>query len=360
MEFGFIGVGAMGGPLARNLIRAGKTVHVYNRSAAGRDKTLAVGTSGLAATSMAHMAPCNVVFTCLALPEHLMEKALGPDGLYAHMQPGAVHVELSTIDSQTAFALAEAAGKQGVAYVQCTLGKTPAHAERGEAPLFVGGDQQAIAALAEVWPILGVFNNVGTVEAACAVKLVSNLVGMANLAVLSEGLRIGEAAGVDKNLLLHLLAETGAAIAHCPTSNFFLGSGAFSVHQARQAALPVKVGLATDIGAGTSFSMLATMGAAYKAAQLNGNALTARQAFYLATRGGAEALGIADKVGSLAVGLEADLCVLDLHSTPLIDFRMQQADSLDDVLFVQMMLADDRAVAATWVAGRCVYSAAAA
>mgnify|MGYP000437995935 FL=1 len=75
---------------------------------------------------------------------------------------------------------------------------------------------------------------------------------------------------------------------------------------------------------------------------------------------GAEALGIADKVGSLAVGLEADLCVLDLHSTPLIDFRMQQADSLDDVLFVQMMLADDRAVAATWVAGRCVYSAAAA
>ena len=210
MEFGFIGVGAMGGPLARNLIRAGKTVHVYNRSAAGRDKTLAAGTSGLAATSMANMAPCRVVFTCLALPEHLMEKALGPDGLYAHMQPGAVHVELSTIDSQTAFALAEAAGKQGVAYVQCTLGKTPAHAERGEAPLFVGGDQQAIAALADVWPILGVFNNVGTVEAACAVKLVSNLVGMANLAVLSEGLRIGEAAGVDKNLLLRLLGETGA------------------------------------------------------------------------------------------------------------------------------------------------------
>ena len=102
------------------------------------------------------------------------------------------------------------AGRQGIAYIQCTLGKTPAHAERGEAPLFVGGDQQAIADLAEVWPILGVFNNVGTVEAACAVKLVSNLVGMANIAVLSEGLRIGEAAGVEKNLLLQLLGETGA------------------------------------------------------------------------------------------------------------------------------------------------------
>ncbi|WP_298996943.1 NAD(P)-dependent oxidoreductase [uncultured Desulfovibrio sp.] len=210
MEFGFIGVGAMGGPLARNLIRAGKTVHVYNRSAEGRDKTLAAGKSGVPAMSMADMAPCKVVFTCLALPEHLTEKALGTDGLYAHMQPGSVHVELSTIDSHTAFALAEAADRQGIAYIQCTLGKTPAHAERGEAPLFVGGDQQAIAGLAEVWPILGVFNNVGTVEAACAVKLVSNLVGMANLAVLSEGLRIGEAAGVEKNLLLQLLGETGA------------------------------------------------------------------------------------------------------------------------------------------------------
>lgn len=210
MEFGFIGVGAMGGPLARNLIRAGKTVHVYNRSVEGRDKTLAAGKGGVSAMSMADMASCKVVFTCLALPEHLTEKALGPDGLYAHMQPGSVHVELSTIDSQTAFALAEAAERQGIAYIQCTLGKTPAHAERGEAPLFVGGDQQAIADLTEVWPILGVFNNVGTVEAACAVKLVSNLVGMANLAVLSEGLRIGEAAGVEKNLLLQLLGETGA------------------------------------------------------------------------------------------------------------------------------------------------------
>ena len=128
------------------------------------------------------------------LPEELRKKAIFLGTL------GAIVIRLVL-----AFALAEAAGRQGVAYIQCTLGKTPAHAELGEAPLFVGGDQQAIAGLAEVWPVLGVFNNVGTVEAACAVKLVSNLVGMANLAVLSEGLRIGEAAGVEKNLLLHLL-----------------------------------------------------------------------------------------------------------------------------------------------------------
>lgn len=154
MEFGFIGVGTMGGPLARNLIRAGKTVHVYNRSAAGRDKTLAAGTSGRAAASMAHMAPCKVVFTCLALPEHLMEKALGPDGLYAHMQPGAVHVELSTIDSQTACTLAETAGKQGIAYIQCTLGKTPAHAERGEAPFLWAATSRPLPPLPTCGPYL--------------------------------------------------------------------------------------------------------------------------------------------------------------------------------------------------------------
>lgn len=210
MEFGFIGVGVMGGPLARNLIRAGKLVHVFNRSAEGRERTLAAGKSGVPALCMADMAPCDVVFTCLALPEHLKEKMLGPDGAYAHMRHGSIHVELSTIDPATAQALADAAAKRGIAYVQCTLGKTPAQAEKAEEPLFAGGDQQAIAALAGIWPIIGVFNNVGTAEAACAVKLISNLVGMANLAVLSEGLRLGAAAGVDAALLLRLLADTGA------------------------------------------------------------------------------------------------------------------------------------------------------
>ena len=210
MEFGFIGVGVMGGPLARNLIRAGKRVHVYNRSPEGREKTLAAGTSGIPAMSMTDMAPCDVVFTCLALPEHVQEKMLGTDGAYAHMRAGAVHVELSTIDPATAHTLAEAAGKRGIAYVQCTLGKTPAHAEKAEEPLFVGGDRKASAALADVWPIIGQFNDVGSVDAACAVKLISNLVGMANLAVLSEGLRVGAAAGVDGDTLLRLLADTGA------------------------------------------------------------------------------------------------------------------------------------------------------
>ena len=148
------------------------------------------------------------------------------------------------------------------------------------------------------------------------------------------------------------LQESGTAIAHCPTSNMFLGSGLFDVRNATDPKRPVRVGLATDVGAGTSLSMLRTMGAAYQTAQLLGSSLSAPQAFYLATRGAARALYLEDRIGSIGVGMEADLIVLDLKSTPLIESRMQRCDSLDDALFVQMTTADDRAIAARWVAGR--------
>lgn len=145
--------------------------------------------------------------------------------------------------------------------------------------------------------------------------------------------------------------ESGAAIAHCPTSNMFLGSGLFNVRNAVKPARPVRVGLATDVGAGTSLSMLKTLGAAYQTAQLNGNSLSAAEAFYLATRGAARALYLEDRIGSIAPGLEADVIVMDLKSTPLIAARMEHCATLEDALFVQMTLGDDRAIAARYVAG---------
>lgn len=149
--------------------------------------------------------------------------------------------------------------------------------------------------------------------------------------------------------------ETGTAIAHCPTSNFFLGSGYLDVHNLQRQDRPVRVGLATDLGAGTSFSLLQTMNEAYKAAQLNGNSLSAWDTLYLATRGAARSLYLDDTIGSIAPGYEADLVVLDLRSTPLIDFRMRYCRSIEEALFIQMTLGDDRATRATYVAGRCVY-----
>jgi guanine deaminase len=150
--------------------------------------------------------------------------------------------------------------------------------------------------------------------------------------------------------------DTGTAIAHCPTSNFFLGSGYLDLRKALKHGRPLRVGFATDLGAGTSFSMLQTMNEAYKAAQLNGYSLSAAHAFYLATRGTAHALYLDDAIGSVAPGMEADLVVLDLKSTPLIDFRMRHVNSLEEALFVQMTLGDDRAVRATYAAGRKVHA----
>ncbi|MEO8537591.1 MAG: guanine deaminase [Betaproteobacteria bacterium] len=147
------------------------------------------------------------------------------------------------------------------------------------------------------------------------------------------------------------LHATCTAIAHCPTSNSFLGSGLFRLRDAHAAARPVGVALGTDLGAGTTFSMLRTMQAASDVAQLVGAPLSPTSAWWLATRGSAEALDIGDRVGTVAAGFEADLVVVDLRSTPLIEFRMQGVDGIDEALGVLLALGDDRAIRATYVAG---------
>ena len=151
------------------------------------------------------------------------------------------------------------------------------------------------------------------------------------------------------------LFEAGAAVAHCPTSNEFLGSGLFRFDNAKKKHRPVRVGLGTDVGAGTCLSPLRTMGEAYKIGELCGNSLCAADAYFLATRGAAESLHLEDKIGSIAPGMEADLVVLDLKSTPLIEFRMKYCHSIDEVLAVQMTMADDRATRAVYVGGKLAF-----
>ena len=120
----------------------------------------------------------------------------------------------------------------------------------------------------------------------------------------------------------------------------------------------MRVGLGTDLGAGTSFSILTTLKKAYKAAQLNGYALSAGHAYYVATRGTAHAMYLDDKIGSIAPGMEADIVVLDMKSTPIIEYRMRHARDFAEALFVQMIMGDDRAVQATYVAGKLLYDKA--
>lgn len=149
------------------------------------------------------------------------------------------------------------------------------------------------------------------------------------------------------------LAETGSAVAFCPTSNLFLGSGLFNLPQAEK--FKVKVGLGTDVGAGTSFSLLNTLNEAYKVMQLQGARLSPFKSLYLATLGGAQALYLDDRIGNLKPGNDADFVVLDYKATPLMDYRIQQSNSIDETLFVLMTLGDDRTVKQTFAAGRCVH-----
>ncbi|MCH2078792.1 MAG: guanine deaminase, partial [Rhodobacteraceae bacterium] len=144
------------------------------------------------------------------------------------------------------------------------------------------------------------------------------------------------------------IAEVGAALVHCPTSNMFIGSGLFDMSLASR----LNVGLATDTGGGSSFSMLRTMAAAYEVAQLRGQALHPAELLWLATEGSARALHLEGTVGRLATGADADICMLNLASTPALTQRKANAASPWEAIFPSIMMGDDRAVADMWVAGK--------
>ncbi len=145
------------------------------------------------------------------------------------------------------------------------------------------------------------------------------------------------------------LKDSGASIVHCPTSNTFIGSGLFDLDGLMSEGQ--RIGLATDTGGGSSFSMLRTMAAAYEIAQLRGRALHPAELYWLATQGAARSLRADDKIGNIGKGLEADLIVIDLASTPAISQRTARAEDIWQALFPTIMMGDDRAIRAVWVGG---------
>lgn len=167
--------------------------------------------------------------------------------------------------------------------------------------------------------------------------------------LLSENLLLGHCIHLEPREIARM-AETGSRAVFCPTSNLFLGSGLFD--EAGLRAAGVTSGIATDVGGGSSYSMLQTLNEGYKILQLRGQKLTPLSAFHWATRGNAVALGMADQIGTLAKGSEADLVVLDARATPAMALRMERAATLSEELFILQIMGDDRAVAQTYVAGR--------
>jgi guanine deaminase len=150
------------------------------------------------------------------------------------------------------------------------------------------------------------------------------------------------------------MAQSGAAAAFCPSSNLYLGSGLFDI--AASDAAGMRFSIATDVGGGTSFSMLRTLGDAYKVSQSSGQHLSALRAFYLATRGAARALGLEGRIGSFTAGCEADFIALNLCAPALLARRMSSSSTLEEKLLILMTLGDDRAVSATYILGERVHA----
>lgn len=225
MHFSFLGLGNMGAPLAMNLLRASEELTIYTRRKACADEFAAKGAK--AAASMADLADCDVLCTCVPMPQDVQAAVLGNDGLYARMRPGSIHLELSTLDPATATSLAAEAAKHGIGYVQATVSKTPAVAAKGEAPFFVGGERDVVKKIMPILAKIGKPHDLGTVEASCAVKLISNLIGMSTVALVAEGLRVGRLAGMNGHELLELLLDTGAASFQMKTRGPWMEDGDF-------------------------------------------------------------------------------------------------------------------------------------
>ena len=146
------------------------------------------------------------------------------------------------------------------------------------------------------------------------------------------------------------LKNVGAALVHCPTSNTFIGSGLFDLAVLK--AQGHRIGLATDTGGGSSFSMLRTMASAYEISQLKGTAIHPAQLLWLATIGSADSLKLSNKIGNLSKGMEADIVVIDLASTPAIAQRKTRATDIWEAIFPTLMMGDDRAIHDLWIGGQ--------
>lgn len=207
-----IGVGKMGGGLARNLARrSSATVSVYDTDAEAVDRCVAVGALPMPDARSA-AAGADLVITSLPMPSDVLALY---DAVAGALGPDTIAMDVSTIDPRTARLVADRLGtttRGHQRFVSCLLGKGPAQAASGEVPLFVGGDQAVLDELTAVFDCIGErVHRMGTVEAATAFKLVSNLIGMTNLAVLAEGLAICRSAGVSDGAFARALADTGGS-----------------------------------------------------------------------------------------------------------------------------------------------------
>lgn len=210
MKIGFIGIGLMGGPLARNLIRAGKEVYIYGRNQQHINKVLSAGTTGKAVKNINDLAICDIIFTCLPLPQTVKSIMIENNGLLNQLKSGSIYIDTSTIDPKTATEIETYAKNHQIGFLGCTLGLGPAQAEEAKEPIFAGGDKIVFEKMLPLLNLIGApVHYLGGVIQAYAFKIISNMIGMTNLAILAEGIHLAQKANIDIEQFLTLLAQTG-------------------------------------------------------------------------------------------------------------------------------------------------------
>ncbi|MCM3571005.1 NAD(P)-dependent oxidoreductase [Neobacillus mesonae] len=208
MKIGFIGLGKMGSGLAKNLIKAGFDVLLFDINPDAVDAVLKVGGS-YAASPKAMALEADVIFTSLPLPKHMLQLTIEEEKILQIMKEGSILIDVSTIDPKTARLIANTAEKQNIQFLACPLGKGPAQASEGTEPIFAGGKKEVFESYKDLLEKVGNPTYLGDVEQATAFKLISNMVGMTNIAVMSEGIQLAVQSGIDLSLFKELMHDTG-------------------------------------------------------------------------------------------------------------------------------------------------------
>ncbi len=235
MKIGFIGVGNMGGPMCRNIIRnTNHQVVVHDLDPAAVARCTALGAT--AADSIAALAGCDVVFTSLPIPEIVERVIAGPGGLAETALAGTVVIDLSTNSPETAQAMAAALAAKGIAMLEAPVSGGVAKAEEGTIAIMVGGDEATFEAQR---PLFASFTanafHVGAVGMGSVAKLINNMLAFCNMAAAAEGLMMGAAAGIDLQKLADVVSVSSGA------------SGAFTSIATKSMAGTFAPGFALDL-----------------------------------------------------------------------------------------------------------------
>lgn len=210
MKIGFIGVGNMGAPVARNLIRLGHDVIVLDPNQTAVSGVLATGNTGKAATDTGDLVEAEIIFTCLPMPQHVIDVSMGKNGFHNIVKPNTVHIDLSTIDPGTTTKVREHAESCGLEFIQCTQGKSPSDAEKAEQTLYVGGKKEIVDKL---WNILftkiSIPYRVNKAEDASTIKIITNMMSTAIITTIAECILVGEKLGMDPKVIVDMCSVTG-------------------------------------------------------------------------------------------------------------------------------------------------------